>query len=455
MKTTISELPYLHKVDEAFTEECCPPSPQSHLDMEDVIAKKKPLRKSKRRKTLPKYVKYKDLSEREETKLTPRQLMMVMRKKGIITDGIKELDRETKIVCPGAIPDRKSKKNLVEEFSTYANMQSALECKVSMQNAMNGHAPQSTKAVLENIADISMDDKTTGENKWIESSGEDQITRTEDSPSTMLSLPEKLTILFKRVDCEKESERRINEEDRLSRNITDKKKRSKTSTASKKELKIKMADMEEKRKSLRIRIKLDEKQKERKSQSHSLDALIDASNNHSAPVSDNLSHHKKESELSSNNNTVISARVANTKNNKETFSADNSGVEEIKNANNGEHAEIIQESLPVQKIADNICEPLHIYPAPQKPSSDLLPASSLSTKFVNKDSYVGLLGSIQREMSMHTCPVRTLLASISKRLGAVVKNPQENAHMHNQDAFKRVVLSFRNIVQHRENCCMK
>ncbi|KAI5128453.1 hypothetical protein NEPAR04_2383 [Nematocida parisii] len=98
-----------------YSDDCCPPSPQSHIDFDETIIKK---RRTKRRKTLPKYVVYKDLTEREETKLTPRQLLMIMKKKGIITDGIKELDRETTEIFPGVIPCRKNKK---EENSVDSN----------------------------------------------------------------------------------------------------------------------------------------------------------------------------------------------------------------------------------------------------------------------------------------------------------------------------------------------
>ncbi|OAG33304.1 hypothetical protein NEIG_01789 [Nematocida sp. ERTm5] len=90
-----------------YSDDCCPPSPQSHIDFDETIIKK---RRTKKRKTLPKYVVYKDLTEREETKLTPRQLLMIMKKKGIITDGVKELDRETTEIFPGVIPCRKNKK---------------------------------------------------------------------------------------------------------------------------------------------------------------------------------------------------------------------------------------------------------------------------------------------------------------------------------------------------------
>ncbi|KAI5136090.1 hypothetical protein NEAUS04_1133, partial [Nematocida ausubeli] len=95
---------FLDKSFMEYNDDYCPPSPQSHIDFDEVIIRK---RKTKKRKTLPKYVVYKDLTERDEVKLTPRQLLMIMKKKGIITEGIMELDKETKEICSVGIPKKK------------------------------------------------------------------------------------------------------------------------------------------------------------------------------------------------------------------------------------------------------------------------------------------------------------------------------------------------------------
>lgn len=84
-------------IHEFYTEEMCPPSPQSHIDIEELRPMKTIRKRTrKRRKTLPKYVKYTDLTERDTNKLTPRQLLMVMKKKGLLTETVEEIDKETK-----------------------------------------------------------------------------------------------------------------------------------------------------------------------------------------------------------------------------------------------------------------------------------------------------------------------------------------------------------------------
>ncbi|OAG28920.1 hypothetical protein NEDG_01059 [Nematocida displodere] len=85
-------------------EDNCPPSPQSFLDIEEVQAPKKTRR---RKKGLPKYVKYKELVERDLAKLTPRQLLMVLRQKGIETESIQAIDAETQQLFPGLLPTKR------------------------------------------------------------------------------------------------------------------------------------------------------------------------------------------------------------------------------------------------------------------------------------------------------------------------------------------------------------
>ncbi|KAI5185873.1 hypothetical protein NEHOM01_1123 [Nematocida homosporus] len=105
----------------------CPPSPQSFLDLAEgsegfvatdeclvdglVVSNRvtKTGKSSKRKKKgLPKYVKHKELYERDYSKLTQRQLLMVLRQQGLETETIKEWDKETKLLLPGTLAEKRT-----------------------------------------------------------------------------------------------------------------------------------------------------------------------------------------------------------------------------------------------------------------------------------------------------------------------------------------------------------
>ncbi|KAI5191048.1 hypothetical protein NECID01_1278 [Nematocida sp. AWRm77] len=69
------------------TEEC-PPSPVSFYDMGSVSPKKPKARR--RKKGLPKYVKYKTLEETDMEKLTPRQQVLMLKKRGMYADPVQQ-----------------------------------------------------------------------------------------------------------------------------------------------------------------------------------------------------------------------------------------------------------------------------------------------------------------------------------------------------------------------------
>ncbi|KAI5171098.1 hypothetical protein NEFER03_0500 [Nematocida sp. LUAm3] len=86
-----------------------PLSPKSFIELDDL-----PKRRKRRRKGLPKYVKHKELWERDVSQLTPRQALMIFRKKGeeneILTAIDKEREEEKKVQIQ---PKRAKQKKIV------------------------------------------------------------------------------------------------------------------------------------------------------------------------------------------------------------------------------------------------------------------------------------------------------------------------------------------------------
>lgn len=301
-------------------EEWCPPSPQSHIDISEEVPKKK-IRRSKRRKTLPRYIVYKELSEREETKLTTRQLMMVMRKKGIITEGIKELDKETKSIFPGVIPERK-------------------------------HSTQ--------ITDTEIIDQS-------------EITEITKEPVKIRIRIEEVKDISKQLVCSN-----------LEGIITEENQKE-----------LLKRDIKKKNKKITVKIRINS---ESTLQSHS-------------PCTHFLQTPSKHK--------------------------------------NTPEKEVIPKYFKENICVSNTLKDSFLFKMPFLQKSIL----SSSDNILSSLMYSDLLESIRSEISQHTCPVRTLLSSISKKLVSVINNPRENIHMQNEEAFRRVCLSFKNIIQNRKECC--
>ncbi|KAH9385835.1 uncharacterized protein NEMAJ01_0731 [Nematocida major] len=128
--------------EEAYEE--CPPSPISHIEIEEIPVKK---RKTRRRKTLPKYVRHKELMERDANSLTPRQLLMIMKKKGEVTETVLELERETKQLLNKILPYTTRK----ESASTQKKQKNKT---ASSNSSTNGSEVVSSNNMVSNNNDV-------------------------------------------------------------------------------------------------------------------------------------------------------------------------------------------------------------------------------------------------------------------------------------------------------------
>ncbi|KAI5139851.1 hypothetical protein NEAUS07_2654, partial [Nematocida ausubeli] len=111
------------------------------------------------------------------------------------------------------------------------------------------------------------------------------------------------------------------------------------------------------------------------------------------------------------------------------------------------------------KLDENISHPQDAYDRVSSSQTKNIPAVEIleaqkSTESITALGIGALLAKVQKEISLHTCPVRTLLMSVEKRLSAVVSSPREHIHMRSPEALQRASQSYENITQSRTKCCV-
>ncbi|KFG25301.1 uncharacterized protein NESG_02072 [Nematocida ausubeli] len=389
---------FLDKSFMEYNDDYCPPSPQSHIDFDEVIIRK---RKTKKRKTLPKYVVYKDLTERDEVKLTPRQLLMIMKKKGIITEGIMELDKETKEICSVGIPKKKRLNTTPKKVT-------------DKEHTINRHS--------------------TGEEETTSCSNREETTTSREDSCREESIL---------VSAKQE-------------NTSDKENTSREDSNTKKEEILVISSKEETAANLK-----------HKETSKHKEATVSTSSN----KKETSNHKETTTNLKQKDTPVISSKKEAT-----ISTSTNKKEDAVKTSLNIHACPLDYSSVPPEntaeyydrqnvflghatKLDENIIHPQDAYDRVSSSQTKNIPAVEIleaqkSTESITALGIGALLAKVQKEISLHTCPVRTLLISVEKRLSAVVSSPREHIHMRSPEALQRASQSYENITQSRTKCCV-
>ncbi|KAI5134002.1 hypothetical protein NEAUS06_1012 [Nematocida ausubeli] len=384
---------FLDKSFMEYNDDYCPPSPQSHIDFDEVIIRK---RKTKKRKTLPKYVVYKDLTERDEVKLTPRQLLMIMKKKGIITEGIMELDKETKEICSVGIPKKKrlntTPKKVTDKEHTINRHSTGEEETTSCSNREETTTSREDSCREESIL-VSTKQENTSDKEYSNTKKEEVL---------VISSKEETAANLKHKETNKHKETTVS----TSSNKKETSKHRETTT----NLKQKDTPVISSKKETTISTSTNKKE----------DAVKTSLNIHACPLDYSSVPLENTAEYYDRQNVFLG------------------------------HA---------TKLDENISHPQDAYDRVSSSQTKNIPAVEIleaqkSTESITALGIGALLAKVQKEISLHTCPVRALLISVEKRLSAVVSSPREHIHMRSPEALQRASQSYENITQSRTKCCV-